>query len=280
MKTEVFVYTYEFGYELSYHTFLRRYKRESGSEIYVCSFKDRRIFYEDFATFIELPQDLIENYSPSNPESFPKNELSNRIKKWLGDVSISFNHDHDFLIFNRLDLEGNGDYIDIPNNRDVTTKNKISFFPRNHTTHQRRNYDIKKLRAFIDRIKELSLEIDLILFNDKYHTYEPLTELNVSGVGMVINPTIQEQINIHSESKYIIYNHSGAAFLPLFNVNKNVPVFIYSTNDDYKRIYQNKNNIHYKKLSSVMCVHSETDNISDIDPDYLYDNFKSFINVT
>lgn len=276
----IFVYNYEFGYELLSFSGILRKNRSKFNKLYVCSFSHSEIFYKDFVDkFICIPEFLLKNKIAHNVEDFCMNDFKSYLSNIVDMKKFSFFYNHNHEMFKNkeiLDLyEKNGLYINFFENYNIKKENRICFFVRNHIIHDFRNYEIKKVKNFLNLLKKTGMQIDVIVFSN--NQYNSADDYFLEGVNLIKNPTIEKQIIIHLRSKCIIYNHSGAAFLSLFNKNR-TPLFVFGIKHDCERLYGDINNIFYKRLKKFQYLSSKSNNINDIDESILYEKFINFFN--
>jgi len=272
MKKAFFLFTGEFGYEIISFQGILRKLRSNFETLYVCSYKESKIFYEDFVDkFVEIPEWFLSKFDRSDSLNTMSDE---DINKLVGEYeNDGFNVYHRRKIFNdypldiKLDLTGDfGKYPPL-NTKKNQNENIITLFPRIHTTHEHRNYNINKFNIFLEKIIKqfVGFEINVVLFNDNFQS-------DLTKVNYIIRPDIKTQLNLQAVSKFVIYNVSGSVFLNVMNSEK-TPIFMYGIKSDLEKFPEN--NIFTKKGINYKYVF-ETDNVSDIEPEYLFDSLIDF----
>lgn len=278
MSKAFFIFTGEFGYEIiSFQSILRAHRRNF-KKIYVSSYRESEIFYRDFADkFIELPEYILQKFDRSDSyNTLPENDLNIFIKPYIDEGFEVYHrkkiYEH-YPLDIKLDLTGDfGEYIGL--NKEKNKGDKIiTIFPRLHNIHEHRNYNIEKFHFFVDLIKKnfIDYKINIVFFENKYYGYCK-NSFYITGTNPIINPEIQEQLDLQATSEVLIYNHSGSVFLNTMN-SERTPIFIYGIDSD-KFIYTNKNI--FTKLGINFEYVYKTNNLSDIDPNYLFQKFKNF----
>lgn len=278
MNKALFIFTGEFGYEIiSFQSILRSH-REKYETMYVSSYKESEIFYRDFVDkFIEIPEYILQKFDRSDSyNTLPEHEINNFIEPFLKD---NFEVYHRRKVYEqypldiKLDLTGDfGKYIPLNNKKNKGEK-IFTFFPRLHNIHEHRNYNTDKFKIFIDLIKNefVDYKINIVFFENKYYG-NCKDVFYIDGTNAIVNPSIQEQLDLQSISEFLIYNHSGSVFLNVMNSEK-TPIFIYGIESD-KCIYPNENI--FNKFGINFEYVYKTNNLSDMDPNYLFQKFKKF----
>lgn len=278
MSKSLFIFTGEFGYEIiSFQSILRAH-REKFETIYVSSYKESEIFYKDFVDkFIELPEYILEKFDRSDSyNTLPDLELDTFIKPYIEDKFEVYHrkkiYEH-YPLDIKLDLTGDfGKYISL--NKKINKGERIiTIFPRLHNIHEHRNYNTDKFRTFVDLIKSqfIDYKINIVFFENKYYGNNK-NSLYISGTNPIVNPSIQDQIDLQAVSEFLIYNHSGSVFLNTMNSEK-TPIFIYGIESD-KSIYPSESI--FNKFGINFEYVYKTNNVSDMEPQYLFQKFKNF----
>lgn len=277
MNKALFIFTGEFGYEILSFQGILRAMRSRFETLYVCSYKESRLFYQDFVDdFIEIPENILQKFDRSDSvNTLPDIELNDFILPYQQSGFEVFHRKKFFRNYPLdvyLDLTGEfGKYITLN-----TEKNRgekiITFFPRNHKIHSHRNYSITQFKDFINLVKKRfsDYKLNIVVFENEY--YGDKSEFDIDGVNLIKNPTILEQLNLQAISEFVIYNHSGSVFLNIMNSEK-TPVFIYGISSDYDK-YPTGNL--FDKLGIKFEYVCKTNNVSDIEPEYLFKKLTNF----
>jgi hypothetical protein len=279
VKNVAFIFTGEFGYEvLSFQGILRKI-RPNYAKLLVCSYKESKIFYQDFVTeFIELPSGLLTQFDRSDSlNTLPENEFGKLIKS-IEEKGYEVFHRRkifpDYPLDIKLDLDGEcGEYPPL-NQLKRSNEKMVTFFPRFHTTHPQRNYDPTKFQIFIRRVLDYlpRHSFKLVFFKNELFNWEKNFKNLDDRLSLVENPSILDQLNLQAQSECVVYNHSGSVFLNVLN-SERTPIFIYGINSDH-RIFP-KNNI-YTNKNIPYRYYSENEYLSDLDPQKLFFEFKIF----
>jgi len=277
MSKSLFIFTGEFGYEILAFQGILRSIRSNFETLYVCSYKESRVFYKDFVDkFIEIPENILQKFDRTDSlNTLPDDELNDFIQPYQSSGFEVFHRKKNYPYYpldKRLDLTGKfGKYITLN-----TEKNRgdkiITFFPRIHNVHSHRNYSPSQFNYFVNLVKNRfsNYQFNVVVFENDY--YGNKIDFGVDGVNLIKNPTIIEQLNLQAISEFVIYNHSGSVFLNIMNSEK-TPVFIYGISSDYD-IYPTGNI--FDKLGIKYEYVSKTDNVSDIEPEYLFQKLIKF----
>jgi len=277
----IFIHSGEFGYELLSFQGILRKVRNQYNVLGVCTFPGRDALYYDFADFvIPYPKEILERINPptNKEQGFPAfNEVKSFLKTVLPNYD-SFNfqlispHLGNFYypLDERLDLTGvDGVYTKIKTSgyiqnligRVVQDKQYIVCVPRYALTHPQRTWPIQNWFPFTDHLTTMTSDLYFVFFLFStsptiekmcYHTQDE--GFNSNRVIMVNNPTIEVQVEFINHSVGVIYNHSGAAFLPLFC---SAPFFSFGISDDMNHIYNRPNSIYNLLLLDKWCTADE-----------------------
>lgn len=277
LKKGLFIFTGEFGYEiLSFQGIIRQH-RNKFDLLYVCSYKESKIFYLDFVDeFIEIPQNILTKIDRSDSKNtLPELELNEFILPFQQsgfEVYHRKKYYPNYPLDMQLDLTGEfGKYITL-NTQKNTGQKIITFFPRHHNTHSHRNYSIENFKVFFNLIRNkfVNYKFNIVVFENDY--YGDKSEFNIPGTNLIKNPTIVEQLNLQASSEFVVYNHSGSVFLNIMNSEK-TPVFIYGISSDQDK-YPGHNI--FERLGIYYNYVCETDNVSDIEPAKLFKKLIQF----
>jgi len=293
----IFIHSGEFGYELlSFQGILRRV-RHKYNILGVCTFPGRDALYSDFADFIiPYPTEILERIDPSTnkEQGFP---AFADVKDYLRTVIPNYDS-YNFQIFSphlknfsypldeRLDLTGSdGSYMKIKTsayvkdivNRIVLDKNFFVCVPRYAVTHPQRTWPLVNWHSLIQQLIYSIPDIYFVFFvfsesvKIKQQCYSTQEEgFNSNRVIMVNFPTVEIQIEFLNRAIGSIYNHSGAAFLPLFC---STPLFTFATTNDFEHIYNRPNSIYNLLLSDKWYAVDGGNNLQNLLVDDLVSSF-------
>lgn len=272
-QNAIFIYSGEFGYELlSFQGILRKH-RPNFDKMFVCSFPGRNILYRDFADLVlEYPTHIVQKIDPrrNKGQGFPAyKEVLDFIGQFLDDSFeiISSHLDNYFYpLDKRLDLSGsNGLYIKFkPHNfvqdtveRIIQDKKYLVLVPRVLPWHLHRNWPLNNWYQLMKDLLIVYPELYFVMFSfqnspaldNNCYTSQEYGFLK-NKVIMVNNPSVELQVEFINKSLGSIYNHSGAAFLPLFC---DAPLVTFATTEDYNHIYARPNLIHDVLLTKKWC---------------------------